>query len=83
MRRRDDDSTPALHLRLGGTSVVLDVPRGALPGIVYWGPDLGDISEEALVDAICDGRATEAAGIAREHVKIDLELLERVLHRRD
>ena len=62
----------------------------AAPAHLWGGPDgmremelraLGD--HEALVDAICGGRATEAAGIAREHVKIDLELLERVLHRRD
>ncbi|MDY0892226.1 FadR/GntR family transcriptional regulator [Frigoribacterium sp. CFBP9030] len=62
----------------------------AAPAHLWGGPDgmremelraLGD--HEALVDAICGGRATEAAGIAREHVKIDLELLERVLHPRD
>ncbi|MDY0892227.1 alpha-galactosidase [Frigoribacterium sp. CFBP9030] len=62
MRRRDDDSTPALHLRLGGTSVVLDVPRGALPGFVYWGPDLGDISEEALVGLVAAARPQRVSG---------------------
>lgn len=38
---------------------------------------------EALVAAICEGRASDAAAIAREHVKIDLELLERELGRAD
>ena len=38
---------------------------------------------EALVAAICEGRAADAAAIAREHVKIDLELLERELGRSD
>ncbi|GAA4266303.1 FadR/GntR family transcriptional regulator [Frondihabitans peucedani] len=36
---------------------------------------------EALVDAITRGSADEAAGIAREHVKIDFELLEAALTR--
>lgn len=36
---------------------------------------------EDLVDAICDARADDAANIAREHVKIDFELLEGALRR--
>ncbi|GAA0966498.1 FadR/GntR family transcriptional regulator [Frigoribacterium faeni] len=60
------------------------------PAHLWGGPDgmremelraLAD--HEALVDAICAGHASQAASIAREHVKIDLELLERVLHRHD
>jgi GntR family transcriptional repressor for pyruvate dehydrogenase complex len=34
---------------------------------------------EAIVDAICDGHGTRAASLARAHVGIDLELLERVV----
>jgi GntR family transcriptional repressor for pyruvate dehydrogenase complex len=34
-----------------------------------------------LVEAICDSRADDAANIAREHVKIDFELLEDALRR--
>jgi GntR family transcriptional repressor for pyruvate dehydrogenase complex len=34
-----------------------------------------------LVDAICEARADDAANIAREHVKIDFELLEEALRR--
>ena len=60
------------------------------PAHLWGGPDgmremelraLAD--HEALVAAICDGRAADAAAIAREHVKIDLELLERELGRPD
>ena len=40
-------STP-IHLRNGGTSVVLDVARAPLPVIVHWGADLGDASEAEL-----------------------------------
>jgi len=36
---------------------------------------------EALVDAVCAGRAAEAGEVARRHVGIDLELLERAMRR--
>ncbi|MDM7890128.1 FadR/GntR family transcriptional regulator [Curtobacterium caseinilyticum] len=36
---------------------------------------------EGLVDAVCDGRAVEAGVLARQHVGIDLELLERAMLR--
>jgi len=36
---------------------------------------------EALVDAVCAGRAVEAGEVARRHVGIDLELLERAMRR--
>ncbi|HZU94359.1 MAG TPA: hypothetical protein VFF85_12095, partial [Microbacterium sp.] len=35
-----------LHLRRGGTSVVLEMT--APPTIVHWGEDLGEVSPEAL-----------------------------------
>lgn len=37
-----------LHLRNGGTSVVLDARHAPLPVIVAWGPDLGDLSGDEL-----------------------------------
>ncbi|MBF4613408.1 FadR/GntR family transcriptional regulator [Curtobacterium sp. VKM Ac-1376] len=36
---------------------------------------------EALVEAVCSGRATEAGTIARQHVGIDVELLELAVRR--
>jgi DNA-binding FadR family transcriptional regulator len=36
---------------------------------------------ERLVDAICDRRADDASRIAREHARIDFELLEAALRR--
>lgn len=41
------------------------------------------VEHEALVDAISRGRADDASSIAREHVKIDFELLEGALLRSD
>jgi len=37
-----------IHLRNGGTSVVLDPARAALPTIVHWGSDLGAITADDL-----------------------------------
>ena len=37
-----------LHLRNGGTSVVLDSRHAPLPVIVFWGADLGDLGEAEL-----------------------------------
>lgn len=38
-----------IHLRNGGTSVVLDPGAAALPAIVHWGADLGDVGPAELV----------------------------------
>lgn len=40
--------TELLHLRNGGTSVVLDARHSPLPVIVAWGPDLGDLTPDEL-----------------------------------
>ncbi|TYL53180.1 alpha-galactosidase [Agromyces mariniharenae] len=44
MQRR----TGLLHLRNGGTSVVLDARHAPLPAIVYWGIDQGELGESEL-----------------------------------
>ena len=44
-------SNTVVHLRNGGTSVIVDVAAPALPVIVHWGADLGDL-EPADLDAI-------------------------------
>jgi len=43
-------TTAPLHVRAGGTSVVLDVRGGGLPRIVHWGDDLGSMATESLVE---------------------------------
>ena len=43
------DAAPQLvHLRRGGTSLVLRLDARALPCVVHWGPDLGDPSAQEL-----------------------------------
>ncbi|MFC7527637.1 alpha-galactosidase [Actinoplanes sp. GCM10030250] len=41
-----------LHLRAAGTSLVLDARGAAVPTIVHWGPDLGDVDPTTLADAV-------------------------------
>ncbi|MDN4599157.1 alpha-galactosidase [Leifsonia virtsii] len=43
--RIDSDT---VHLRAGGTSVVVQLDDHRLPRILHWGEDLGDLGEEAL-----------------------------------
>ena len=38
----------AIHLRRGGTSVVIDAQTGSIPAIVHWGPDLGEADASTL-----------------------------------
>lgn len=43
------DPTPAaVHLRRGGTSVVVEIDGARLPRILHWGPDLGELDAAAL-----------------------------------
>jgi alpha-galactosidase len=37
-----------VHLRAGGTSVVVDLVAAGLPVVLHWGPDLGDLSPSDL-----------------------------------
>jgi alpha-galactosidase len=43
-----DAVTQTVHLRRGGTSLVLQLDARALPCVLHWGPDLGDPSSEEL-----------------------------------
>ena len=48
------ESTAALgsltHLRSAGVSLVLDSRGAAVPAIVHWGPDLGDLTADELIE---------------------------------
>src|SRR3954465_15698306 len=37
-----------IHLRGGGTSLVVEVDDGRLPQVLHWGADLGDVPEAVL-----------------------------------
>jgi alpha-galactosidase len=39
---------PVVHLRRGGTSVVLLLGETTLPSVLHWGPDLGEVPEPEL-----------------------------------
>ncbi|MFB4283752.1 alpha-galactosidase [Nonomuraea sp. MTCD27] len=43
------NDTP-IHLRAGGTSLVVAIDGGRLPRILHWGPDLGELGDAALAD---------------------------------
>ncbi|MGG7464207.1 alpha-galactosidase [Plantibacter sp. YIM 135347] len=47
-----EPSLEAVHLRAGGTSVVVATGDGRLPRIVHWGFDLGDLDDAALADVV-------------------------------
>ncbi len=48
MEQRLDGTSGIVHLRRGGTSLVLRLDLDRLPCIVHWGPDLGDQPEASL-----------------------------------
>lgn len=48
-------SPTVVHLRAGGTSVVVATDGGRLPRIVHWGLDLGDLDDAVLADLVRSG----------------------------
>ncbi len=49
----------ALHLRNGGTSVVVDLTA---PALIHWGPDLGDLSPEDLSSMVVAAQPQRVSG---------------------
>jgi alpha-galactosidase len=48
-------NSPVVHLRRGGTSVVVDLRDGRLPRVLHWGADLDELDPQgllALADAV-------------------------------
>jgi len=76
MQRRTEVRTTELHLRQGGTSVVLDTSGPGLPGIVHWGPDLGELSAAALAGVVLASRAQRTSGAIDEPARLTLLPLE-------
>ncbi|HOA26882.1 MAG TPA: glycoside hydrolase family 36 N-terminal domain-containing protein, partial [Arachnia sp.] len=52
-----------LHLRAGGTSVVIDCPASSPAEVLYWGADLGPLAPEALA-VWADARVGVVSGCA-------------------
>ncbi|MEU2204060.1 alpha-galactosidase [Microbacterium oleivorans] len=61
MRVLSADET-VVHLRSGGTSVVVDLQPGAVPAIVHWGDDLGDAPHATLVSLATASRLQRVSG---------------------
>jgi alpha-galactosidase len=51
-------TTVPVHLRAGGTSVVVDARGDGLPRLVHWGADLGDVPDEVLT-ALADAQVPQ------------------------
>lgn len=51
----------AVHLRAAGVSVLLAGADHRLPAVSHWGPDLGDLPETGLADAVSAAVAPNAA----------------------
>ncbi|WP_341358331.1 alpha-galactosidase [Georgenia sp. M64] len=43
-------TTTHVHLRTGGTSLLLDVAGEQLPRVLHWGPDLGELTEDDVAE---------------------------------
>jgi alpha-galactosidase len=54
--------TSVIHLRAGGTSVVVDLTPGAAPSIAHWGDDLGDAPEQTLLSLAIASRLQRVSG---------------------
>ncbi|WP_020097727.1 alpha-galactosidase [Microbacterium sp. 11MF] len=51
-----------VHLRSGGTSVVVDLQPDTAPAIAHWGADLGDAPHETLVSLATASRLQRVSG---------------------
>ena len=52
---------PAVHLRAAGVSLVLVARDDALPSVLHWGHDLGDLDAEGLAALAVAGYAGHGA----------------------
>jgi alpha-galactosidase len=52
----------SIHLRSGGTSVVIDLTTTGYPSILHWGDDLGELGEDRLADLVVAARPQRVSG---------------------
>lgn len=55
MSAHDATAADVVHLRRGGTSLLVELRDGRLPRLLYWGADLGELEPAAAV-ALADAR---------------------------
>lgn len=56
------ETAPAVHLRAGGTSVVVDLTAHPAPAIIHWGPDLGALGADVLSSMVIAARPQRVSG---------------------
>ncbi|GAA4676516.1 alpha-galactosidase [Frondihabitans cladoniiphilus] len=64
--------TDVVHLRAGGTSLVLDVSGDRLPVVVHWGADLGEVGPSALSSLARAARPQRVSGGLDEPTRASL-----------
>ncbi|WP_423923823.1 alpha-galactosidase [Frigoribacterium sp. 2-23] len=65
-----------VHLRAGGTSVVVDLRGDRVPTIVHWGADLGDVGASALTSLARAARPQRVSGGLDEPTRASVVPLE-------
>ncbi|WP_022888512.1 alpha-galactosidase [Agromyces italicus] len=65
------DNSP-LHLRRGGTSLVVELPSRGAPTVRYWGPDLGPLTHDDVTALISTNAPQHRVGDVDEPVAVTL-----------
>jgi alpha-galactosidase len=63
MTARQEAATRVVHLRRGGTSVVLRLDPEVLPCVLHWGADLGDVRSSELDGLLLAARLPESDSV--------------------
>jgi alpha-galactosidase len=61
-----------VHLRRGGTSVVIDLDAQPTPAIVHWGADLGDLNADTLTSLAVGAQVQRVSGGLDETARLGL-----------
>ncbi|MDR2997681.1 MAG: alpha-galactosidase, partial [Microbacterium sp.] len=59
-------------MRAAGRSIALDIRRGALPVVLHWGPDIGDLDAERFEAVALSGISPEAGSEADAPVSVSV-----------
>jgi hypothetical protein len=61
-----------VHIRRGGTSVVIDLDAQPTPAIVHWGADLGDLNADTLTSLAVGAQVQRVSGGLDETARLGL-----------
>jgi alpha-galactosidase len=68
----DEGDTPLVHLRRSGVSVLVEIRDDAVPVVVHWGADVGDLAEGELADVVRASRPAVALSAVDGRVPLTL-----------